>query len=845
MEMSTLRGPSHPTQDPQAVLGDLFVGSKSWSKHNNRDFKGSRIARMWIDAIPLLKCNLNDHEDDEQSKELDLIDKTIGLINTLNSNWRSIAYLLQKKICTLYLREKYFIEKELNFDNSYWNVKIRKVLSKNDLETESFRIENIVKIRLLGFELMFLLINFQNKDENENECSLYSLKNSNEVPSVKLCTSIPYIWVNDDNKTTSIRCIDEIISIKQDSIDILLKEHTFSNVISVLDLKYNNNVKNAMNKLNLNIPNRIIFRLDDNIKIQKSHEHIIKNYCIKNGLSFIKINILEEIALYLRSYNMLDITNPGKHDKKIILKRRLKNKYFENLLSSSTDLVYEKSFLKDYCNEFDSYYTNSILLLTHFPDDSSYDMYYSSNIFHEFMDIFSNTLSDHLNSFDNKSSILTIAQYMNSSNINNKDDNNNTVLNDDNNKNNKVEKTKINLEKYNFEMISTNMNNILLSEKKNYNILNNIDFIKYQLCDKIRNNLISQFKLKIVNKNSRIDIDDLINQFIETHLSTYNYNSYETFIYHVEKSESLYPLNVSKLGVLFAVKADEYYLTEKINKISLNETKLIKPFNSSILKSIPTNCIEEYSNNDLLNSIWGRNYIGNYKAKRKILQSLLLSGQNQLGIESPNGILVQGSSGTGKSYLLRRIIELCNQKLIQVLYDNDENKKLEYRALSTLIFNFSKIYSPYFGETERRIRNLFEQARNNSPCLIVIDDIDNIARKRTALTDSNDSTGVDDRVVATLLNEMDGIDGNGGVRVISTTRDIQSIDEAILRSGRLSIHIELEDKPLKEEIKQLISLIIPQDTHKSTVYNQVVGLNYDGLTYSEVICKVRNSILNL
>ncbi|CAG8474702.1 11885_t:CDS:2 [Diversispora eburnea] len=94
--------------------------------------------------------------------------------------------------------------------------------------------------------------------------------------------------------------------------------------------------------------------------------------------------------------------------------------------------------------------------------------------------------------------------------------------------------------------------------------------------------------------------------------------------------------------------------------------------------------------------------------------------------------------------------------------------------MNTIYVKGPSIYSKYFGETENVIRNLFKTARKISPCIIFFDEMDSIAAKR-------DSTGVNERVLSTLLNEMDGIQELKDVLVIGCTNRPDRIDDAILR----------------------------------------------------------------
>lgn len=92
-----------------------------------------------------------------------------------------------------------------------------------------------------------------------------------------------------------------------------------------------------------------------------------------------------------------------------------------------------------------------------------------------------------------------------------------------------------------------------------------------------------------------------------------------------------------------------------------------------------------------------------------------------------------------------------------------------------------EIFSKYLGETEEKVRKLFASAKRMAPCIVFIDEMDAIGSKRGA----DLSGGVNERVLSTLLNEMDGVEGRQGVVVIGCTNRPDHIDDAILRPGRL------------------------------------------------------------
>ncbi len=111
-----------------------------------------------------------------------------------------------------------------------------------------------------------------------------------------------------------------------------------------------------------------------------------------------------------------------------------------------------------------------------------------------------------------------------------------------------------------------------------------------------------------------------------------------------------------------------------------------------------------------------------------------------------------------------------------------------------------EIMSKYYGESEEKLREVFEDAEENAPAIIFIDELDSIAAKR------EDAGGdVERRVVAQLLSLMDGLEERGRVTVIAATNRVDDIDPALRRGGRFDREIEIgvPDKDGRKEILQV------------------------------------------
>jgi transitional endoplasmic reticulum ATPase len=130
-----------------------------------------------------------------------------------------------------------------------------------------------------------------------------------------------------------------------------------------------------------------------------------------------------------------------------------------------------------------------------------------------------------------------------------------------------------------------------------------------------------------------------------------------------------------------------------------------------------------------------------------------------------SGILLYGPPGCGKTMCVNAFANACTMNMMHV--------------------QSTRLLSKYTGSTEASIRRVFTQARMLAPCVLLIDDIDVIGTSRSRL-DSVDTGGTMERIVSTLLNEMDGVDtGSGGVYVVACSTRPWVLDSAIVRPGRL------------------------------------------------------------
>ena len=158
----------------------------------------------------------------------------------------------------------------------------------------------------------------------------------------------------------------------------------------------------------------------------------------------------------------------------------------------------------------------------------------------------------------------------------------------------------------------------------------------------------------------------------------------------------------------------------------------------------------------------------------------------KLGIDPPKGVLLYGPPGTGKTLIARAVANEVN-----AYFDT---------------ISGPEIISKYYGDSEEKLRDIFQKAEENAPAIIFIDEIDSIAPKR------EESKGeVERRVVAQLLALMDGLKSRGGVIVIAATNLPDSIDPALRRGGRFDRELEIgvPDKEGRMEILQIHTRNVP------------------------------------
>ncbi|SMO42738.1 CDC48 family AAA ATPase [Halorubrum cibi] len=185
---------------------------------------------------------------------------------------------------------------------------------------------------------------------------------------------------------------------------------------------------------------------------------------------------------------------------------------------------------------------------------------------------------------------------------------------------------------------------------------------------------------------------------------------------------------------------------------------------------------------------------------------------SKLGIEPPQGVLLHGPPGTGKTLLAKAVANETSASFFSIAGP--------------------EIISKYYGESEQQLREIFEDAKEESPSIVFIDELDSIAPKREDVTGE-----VERRVVAQLLTMMDGLETRGQVVVIGATNRVDSVDPALRRPGRFDREIEIgvPDEVGRKEILQIHTRGMPLSDdvsldHLADETHGFVGADVESLT---------------
>lgn len=190
----------------------------------------------------------------------------------------------------------------------------------------------------------------------------------------------------------------------------------------------------------------------------------------------------------------------------------------------------------------------------------------------------------------------------------------------------------------------------------------------------------------------------------------------------------------------------------------------------------------------------------------------------RLGVEPPRGVLLYGPPGCGKTFVVRALAS---------------SGRLSVHAVKG-----AELMDKWVGSSEKAVRDLFRRARDSAPSLVFLDELDALAPRRGQSFDS----GVTDRVVASLLTELDGIEPLRNVVVLGATNRPDLIDPALLRPGRLEklVFVEPPDTEARREILRTAGKSVPlaDDVDLDALAGQL-----DGYSAADCVALLRESAL--
>lgn len=274
--------------------------------------------------------------------------------------------------------------------------------------------------------------------------------------------------------------------------------------------------------------------------------------------------------------------------------------------------------------------------------------------------------------------------------------------------------------------------------------------------------------------------------------------------------EDIYILSLITLAIDLIIRTTTTYNNNLFKLITNNFVRLMIFLGLRSEKSDSAPEETEGDDDKKVNKVTFDNIGGLYEAKKEMQELVkFLTNKDRfihLGAKCPKGILLTGEPGTGKTLLVKA---LANETKYNLLYGAAD-------AFS----------SPFIAEGGRKVRKFFAKARSLAPCIVFLDEIDSLTRKRnSAFSTSNES----DNVFNVLLTEMDGFTSRGEVIVIGATNQVDIMDPAVLRPGRFDrvIHIDLPAYQERLEIAQIIlnEYTVDQTVSPNKISAMTVGMS--------------------
>ena len=211
-----------------------------------------------------------------------------------------------------------------------------------------------------------------------------------------------------------------------------------------------------------------------------------------------------------------------------------------------------------------------------------------------------------------------------------------------------------------------------------------------------------------------------------------------------------------------------------------------------------------------------KEYINYFKHRNEYLKK---------GCKIPKGLIFSGEAGTGKTLLAKALAGESN--------------------ISFLSTSGSDFIESFVGAGSKKIKNLFKLARELEPCIIFIDEIDSIGKDRKKTMNRHSEYN---SILNTLLSELDGFTENNNILVIAATNLVETLDKALVRSGRFDIEVSF-DKPNITERKEMFKLFMKNISLHHTVENNleqyinILAKQTAGLTGADISSIVNHAIM--
>lgn len=183
----------------------------------------------------------------------------------------------------------------------------------------------------------------------------------------------------------------------------------------------------------------------------------------------------------------------------------------------------------------------------------------------------------------------------------------------------------------------------------------------------------------------------------------------------------------------------------------------------------------------------------------------------RVGIKPPKGLLLYGPPGTGKTLIARALASNVDAKFMKIVA--------------------SSIVDKYIGESARMVREMFAYAKEHEPCIIFIDEVDAIGGKRAGEGSSSDREI--QRTLMELLNQLDGFDDLGRVKVVMATNRPDTLDPALLRPGRLDRKVEI-GLPNEAGRTEILKIHAKPMTIKGEIDFEAIGKISDGFNGADL-----------